>query len=41
MRSHENGGERKIHLPQPSGHFSFDAAQDADNDILVTDKDDP
>lgn len=37
--SHENGVEGQIHLSTPAGPSSFDAAQDADNGILMTDKD--
>lgn len=39
VKSHENGGEGQIHLSQPA-HSSSDAAQDADNGILMTDKND-
>lgn len=39
VMSHENGVEGQIHLSTPAGPSSFDAAQDADNGILMTDKD--
>lgn len=41
VRSRENGVEGQIHLSQPAGPSSFDAAQDTDNGILMTDKDEP